>query len=115
MDRAETVFNAMAKWLEQASFCSCGRDQVVHFCKERLCPNHKSQIVFCYQCTSDGLHNHFPLIQITDVIRDIDVKWAQLFEKFSKIHTTAKSKYDVMKPLIKYFEAEMLKIPNIAS
>ena len=67
-----SVFVGINQWLEKAGQCSCKRDLVIHFCRERNCPNHNAQMVYCYKCLAEGKHSHFPLVMIEDVIREMD-------------------------------------------
>ena len=99
---------SLALWEEKAPFCICdSKEKVIYFCAEKTCPNHQQQS-FCYECLKSGKHNHFPLVELTEIIKRHDSNWSKLVERISTIIDQASKKYKVFEPVIKYFEREML-------
>ena len=108
-----SIVASLALWEEKAPFCSCNSKQkVIYFCSEKTCPNHQQQS-FCYECLKKGKHNHFPLVELTEIIAGLDSNWSKLSERFSTILGHAQKNFLMYEPVIKYFEREMLQCYNI--
>jgi hypothetical protein len=62
-------------------------------------------------CLSEGKHPHFPLHEILAIIIKSDEQWSQLQERYVTTVKNAKSSYEKVEVLVRYFEAEAIRIP----
>ena len=94
-----------------AKMCSCNRDKIFYQCKEQSCINHQTQPTYCTKCLNEGKHAHFPQYEIIEVIQKTDEQWSQLQERYATTVKNAKSSYEKVEVLVRYFEAEAIRIP----
>ena len=99
-------------WKERCKIeCSCGNDIIAFICKETTCSNHNKQPLYCMQCMTNAAHWHQPLVFIRDEIEVYIQKWTSARQSLSTLLGEASKRYDELKPLIKYYEHEMLLVP----
>ncbi len=61
----------------------------------------------------NGVHDHKPPVFISDEIDMQITKWSTAKSELMELIRDASKRYDELKPLIKYYEHEMLLAPSV--
>ena len=80
-------------------------------CLLETCPNYIEKKTYCIDCLEKGVHKHRPFTLIIDYLNDVRKKWSTLEQEFARMAPKAEVSYQKYKPLIKYYEKELIAAP----
>lgn len=65
--------------------CVCKREKAIFFCKEKSCPSHISQPLYCLFCYEEEKHPDHKLIRANKELQDWDAKWQGMWLSLSTL------------------------------
>lgn len=107
-----TKFEEIAQFKEKMPKCSCGSGEEVMYIDmpESKCPIYEAledkydiKRLFCGECMSEDVHNHFP-IKIMKVAKDIAERWRNIYIKVNAKQKKSNEQWQNLLPLVTFLD-----------
>lgn len=96
-------------WLDQCKeICSiCKKEIVQYFCDEPTCPKKDSDTFYCQECMENGIHEHFSIVEIQDVMEEMVTEVNTLHQQQADLERTLVDRLGRSRDLVEFLNRAM--------